>query len=102
MPCEIYNIRVQEKNLDLNWDSNLRPPYFQPGTLPIELSWFQEEGLSLCWQLNQNSSISRVPGYKSGGLRVEFRFVLKFDNDFVELRKIIDGGDDNEDNCDDN
>ena len=33
-------IRSQEKNLNQNRDSNLGPPDFYPGALPLELSWF--------------------------------------------------------------
>ena len=33
-------IRSQEKNSNPNRDSILGPPDFQPGPLPLELSWF--------------------------------------------------------------
>ena len=65
MPLEIYIIRFQEKNL--NRDSNLGPPDQQivvnrwqitsQITTPCEWHVFQEEGLSVNWQLNQDSSM---------------------------------------------
>ena len=48
----MYVIRFQEKNLYLNRDSNLQI------SRACEWHVFQEDYLSMHWQLNQNSSMT--------------------------------------------
>ena len=37
---KVFDIRLQEKNLNMSGDSKLGPPDLYPDALPIEISWF--------------------------------------------------------------
>ena len=58
MPCRIYKLDFQEKNLNLDRDSNLKNSCM----LKVESVWyvsFQEEHLSVDWSGNLDSSIGK-------------------------------------------
>ena len=66
MPCRIYKLDFQEKNLNLDRDLNYGSPDQYPGAL-----LFQEEHLRMGWSGNLDSSI-----VKSARL-VIWRFVVQ-------------------------